>query len=702
VSYRIGVDIGGTFTDCVVIGGSGDRTVSKALTTHDDLLAGVVQALTINAEQQGVGLRGLLERTSSFVHGTTVATNAVLTRTGSKTALITTKGHEDTLPVGKVQSQIAGLSEREIVHLSRLDKPVPIVPRELIRGVTERIDRDGDVVVPLDEAEAAETIDELAAQGVEAVAICFLWSFVNERHEQAMREIVQQRAPGVTVACSHQIAPVLGEYERTVTTVLNVYVAAKVAGYLEQLESRLAEEGLRSPLLIMQSNGGLTSAAEATRVPLLTLDSGPTGGILGCRYLGSLYDEPDMICTDVGGTSFDVGLILGGSVQLDPEPVVAQHAFRLPKVSVHSIGAGGGSIAWIDEGGLLRVGPRSAGSRPGPACYGLGGAAATVTDADLVLGYLNPDFFLGSRMSLDRERALAALATVGAQLGLEPEEAAVGIFRIVNAQMADMIRRSTIEQGYDPRQCVLVAYGGAAPTHAAFYGGEIGVKRILIPAGSTAFSAEGMLTCDVVHAAEASRLVRSPFDAAGIAAIQRDCDRLEAAVLGQFEREGAGRDAVELERVARIRYYRQVHTVEVQLDLGQLSASSLAALRDRFERTYAEAYGEGATVPGGRTELVLLRVAGTRRVESPAFLEYELADEDPAAARKGQRRAFFEPTGFTEASVFDGQALRPGNTILGPAIIERMGDSVVLPPRTRVTVDRFAALVLETAMEDRP
>ncbi len=512
MSYRVAIDIGGTFTDCVVIDDGGARSVAKSLTTHEDPIRGVIAAATMNANQRGLELATLLEETASFVHGTTVATNAVLTRTGAKTALIITKGHEDTLPIGKVQSHIAGLSEREIVHLSRLDKPVPIVPRELIRGVTERVDRDGEVIVPLDLSEARAVVDDLSAAGVEAIAVCFLWSISNACHEQTMRRVIEQAAPEVLVACSHEIAPVLGEYERAVATVLNVYVGPQVTRYLERLERRLQREGLRVPLLVMQSNGGLSSAREASRVPLLTLDSGPTAGILGCQHLAPIYGERDVICTDVGGTSFDVGLILGGAPQFESEPVVAQHRFRLSKVSVRSIGAGGGSIGWVDEGGLLRVGPQSAGSRPGPACYGLGGQFPTVTDADLALGYLDPEFFVRGQMRLDRDQSMAVLKPLGAELDMQPEEVALGIFRITNAQMGDLIRRTTIERGHDPRQCVLVAYGGAAATHAAFYGTDIAAKTIVIPPGSTAFSALGMLTCDIVHVAEASKVARSPFD----------------------------------------------------------------------------------------------------------------------------------------------------------------------------------------------
>lgn len=371
-SFRVGVDIGGTFTDCVVVDAAGERAVAKALTTHESLDEGVMSALSVVADELGLTRGELLTQTEMFVHGTTVATNAILTRTGVRTGLITTRGHEDALIIGKVASKRAGLAERDIARSSRLNKPVPIVAPEMIRGVNERVDVDGDIVVNLDETQAAQAIDELVAAGAQAIAVSFLWSFVNDRHERRVGELLAERAPDVFVSLSCELAPLLGEYERTSTTALNAYIGPKVASYLEGLEDRLLEDGLGGPLLVMQANGGLTSVQDAAARPIVTLDSGPTGGILGAQYLGERYGERNVICTDVGGTSFEVGMILDGEAPLDSDPVISQFSLRVPKVAVRSIGAGGGSLGWIDSGGLLRVGPQSAGSRPGPACYGLG------------------------------------------------------------------------------------------------------------------------------------------------------------------------------------------------------------------------------------------------------------------------------------------------------------------------------------------
>jgi N-methylhydantoinase A len=694
VRYRIGVDIGGTFTDCVVVGETGGRSVSKSLTTHGSLGDGVLEAVRVNAEQLGLSLGDLLRATELVVHGTTVATNAMLTRTGSKTGLITTRGHEDALIIGKVYAKRAGLPERDLVHSSRLRKPDPIIPRELTRPVSERIDVDGDVIVALDEGEVVDAIDELVAAGVEAIAVSFLWSFVNDVHERRVKEILAERAPGLYAAFSHEIAPVLGEYERTATTAINAYIGPPVVGYLDDLETRLRAEGLTQPLLVMHSAGGLTSVNDAAQHPIVTLDSGPTGGILGCHYLSRLYGEDNIVCTDVGGTSFDVGLILGGELPTDPEPVVSQYVMKLPKVAVQSIGAGGGSIAWLDEGGLLRVGPQSAGSRPGPACYGQGGTDPTVTDADLVLGYLNADAFLGGRMRLDRDLALRALATVGSPLGMEPEEAAVGIFRIINAQMADLIRKSTIEQGHDPRECVLVAYGGAGPTHAVFYGHEIGSKGILVLADSTAFSAEGMLTCDVTHVAQSSNLVTSPFGSDDLRAVTAQFKALERRVLEQFEAEGAAPDEVTLARQLGVRYRLQVHTLDVDADPGEFTQKSADAVVERFGERYGQIYGSGAVLAGGGLELEVHTVTGTRAIEPIAFDTQEAAGSDASPAIKGERAVYFEPAGFAEVAIYDGHRLKAGNVVTGPAIIERMGDSVVVPPDYEATVDQYLTLQL--------
>jgi N-methylhydantoinase A len=693
--FRVGVDIGGTFTDCAVLDSDGLRTASKALTTPGALERGVLDALDENARGRGLTRPELLVATELFVHSTTQATNAVLVRTGARTGLITTRGHEDALIIGRVYAKMAGLAERDLVHSSRLAKPVPIVPRELIRGVTERVDRDGDVLARLDEQEVAQAIDDLVAAGVEAIAVCLLWSFVNDVHERRIKELLAERAPHVFTAFSHEVAPRMGEYERAATTAVNAYVGPKVVGYLHRLEELLREDGLERPMLVMQASGGLTSVLDATRQPIVTLDSGPTGGVLGSQALGRLYGEQDLICTDVGGTSFDVGLVQRGQAPLDAEPVVGQYSLRFPKILVRSIGSGGGSIAWLDPSGRLRVGPQSAGSAPGPVCYGRGGTQPTVTDADLVLGHVSADAFLGGRMQLDRDAALRAMATLGETLGMEPEEVAVGISRIINAQMADLIRTSTIERGVDPRTCIVVAYGGAGPTHAVGYAQDIGSRAILVPAMSTVFSAAGLLTCDITHTAELSRRIVSPYDERELAEVDERFGVLERRVLEQFEREGAHLADVRLARSLGLRFRQQVHTLEIPVPAGGLDHDGVEALIDRFTEEYARVYGPGALLGSRDTELELHRVVGTLPIEELPLHRHAAAGQDPGAARKGSRPAHFDGLGFVDTPVFDGERLAHGNLLKGPAIVERMGDSVVLPGGFRAAVDAHLTLRIE-------
>ncbi len=692
--YQIGVDIGGTFTDCVVVDERGHTTISKALTTYEGLYNGVFDAVEISAKELGLSVNELLSKTDQFVHGTTVATNAVTTRRGAKTGLITTRGHEDSIIIGKVSAKTAGLAERDMIKISGLNKPEPLVLPELIHGIHERVDVEGEVVAPLDEASVIAAINALLAEGVESIAVSLLWSFANDVHEQRIKQLLDEHAPGVFCTFSSELAPILGEYERTVTTVLNAYVGPQVSGYLNELDQRLREAGLQWPLLVMQASDGLTSVADASLRPIVTLDSGPTGGILGCHYLSKLYQEANVICTDVGGTTFEVGLISNGEVPLEAEPVVSQYSFRLPKVAVRSIGAGGGSIGWVDAGGVLRVGPQSARSNPGPACYGLGGTEPTVTDADLYLGYFDPDNFLGGKMKLHLDKAEEALSSLGKKLGMSAQEVAVGMVRITNAHMADLIRRNTIEQGTDPRECVLVAYGGAGPTHAAFYGRDIGAKSILVPADSTVFSAEGMLTCQLVHSAQASHPLGSPFSDEELGALSEQLNVLEQKVLAQFAEEGTPVEEIAVKRTVTVHYHEQVHTVEVEVPGGALTADNEVTIRENFEERYANTFGEGSLFKDGGIEIDMCRVTATRATEPMQFAKYEEEAGDASGAIRTSRKMYFEDSGFVGTPVYDGSQLKAGNAIDGPALIERMGDSVVVPPEFKIAVDKYMTLTM--------
>jgi len=688
--YCIAVDIGGTFTDCVVVNEQGETTTSKSLTTSHDPSQGVIEAVRVVAAQLGCSLEALLGNTNHFVHGCTIATNAMIERTGVKTGLITTKGFEDTIPIGRVLLKNAGLSEREIIHISERDKPdPPLIERDYIYGVSERLDYRGEVVVPLNVGEIEAAIDALVLKGVEAIAICFLWGFLNSAHERRARDLIRKRYPQLFITAASELVPVLGEYERSVTTVLNAYLGPKISGYLDNLQNRLAENGYRFPLLIIQTTGGLTTAQDARNRVVMTLDSGPVGGTLGAKFFGELYNEDNVICTDVGGTSFDVSLIHHKELQIETAPVIGQYTFRVPKVLMRSIGAGGGSVAWLDEVGALRVGPRSAHAVPGPACYGHGGDEPTVTDADLLLGYLNPDNFLGGRMRLDKKRAEEVLRRFAEKLRIDLIEVAHAIFKIQNAQMADLIRMCTIERGYDPRDFVLVAYGGAGPTHAIYYGMDVGVKMVRIFADSTVFSAYGMLTSEIIHTFEASSPMRSPFTPANFAHMNSILAELQDRVYRQFADEGIATGDVQIRRTLAVRFRLQRTELDIEVPDRQLNQQDGELLRQLFDEKYSLVYGPGTGYRKLGIEIMTFKVDGLHRAFSIKVRRGSLNKGDPSEARGSQRAAFFEGKGFVATVVYDGHRLQPGYVLPGPCIIERMGDTVLIPPDFTANVDEF-------------
>ncbi|MBI2918553.1 MAG: hydantoinase/oxoprolinase family protein [Chloroflexi bacterium] len=697
-TYRIGVDIGGTFTDCVVVDGAGRlAAMAKSATTPGDQSLGVIEALSLAAQCLGMALPDLLAHIGGLVHGCTVATNALLERKGARAALVTTRGFEDTIFIGRVMQKRAGLSPQEIAHQSRLHKAEPpVVPLALIRGISERIDAEGDVLCPLNEDEVrralAELIDE---QGAEAVAICFLWSFLRPEHERRIQEMLSVQYPDVYVSASHEVAPVLGEYERTVSTVLTAYLGPRVSSYLHGLEWRLQDEGLSRELLMMTCRGGLTSVADASQHPLLTLDSGPVGGAIGGKLFSRTYGLDKVICADMGGTSFDVSLVMDGDTPLETLPIVDQYSFYCPKVAVHSIGAGGGSIVSVDVTGMPKVGPESAGACPGPACYDAGGTEPTVTDVDLVLGYINPDYFLGGRQTLSRARAEESLTRVAAGLGMDCRELAVGAFTIVNARMADMVNKLTIESGHDPREFALLAYGGASGTHLPFLAQELGVKAVYLPEASSVFSALGMVRGDIIHTVEHSFLAILPLADKDAAAIVTLFGELEGRVLAQFQSEGWPREQVKLTRYLNMKYRLQVH--ELAIPVGDLGNPDMSGLAQDFEGRYEQVYGTGTGYRQVGIEVVKLRVDGMASPPSPPLAEAAHRPQpDPSPALKGTREAYFPSLGrFVPVKTYDGGRLRYGNVLEGPCIVERMGDTIVLPPGVRGYVDEYGTVRLE-------
>jgi N-methylhydantoinase A len=671
--YYVGVDIGGTFTDCVLVDEHGNHRTAKVLSTRDDPVAGVVAGLSRLAESAGVDLASLLRQTERLGHGTTIGTNAVLERRGARVGLVATAGHGDALAMMRGAGRVAGRSIEGVfsVHGSRLPAPL-IVPGAVVE-VQERVDASGAVVVELDAGAAVERINRMIAEyRLDSIAIALLWSFANPAHEEALAAAT----PEVFVSRSSEVSPRLGEYERTVATVLNSYVGPASSRYLRELETRLA-----TPLLVMQSNGGVLPASGAT--PLGTIDSGPAGGLIGVATLAGAYGHDHVAATDMGGTSFDVGLVVGGKPVVAEENVIDQYTYRLPRLDVRSVAAGGGSIAGIDEAtGGLRVGPASAGSDPGPACYGRGGAEPTVTDADVVLGLVRAHTFLDGRMPLDRDAAVAAVGRLAQRLCLTVEETAAGILRINDLHAATVIRQQTLERGLDPRDFVLYAYGGAGPVHAFGYAAESGVREVVIPLGNGAstLSAYGIASGDVVLYHELERSLRAPFDGAALATAVAE---VHDAALAELAATGVtGEPRVEID--ALMRYREQLmHRLEIPVSAPADGAGLLAA----FDREYQRRYGEGGTALFEAVEVFALRA----RVSVAAGIP--IARPEPAAPAEPERSDVYWPGhGWARTDVYRGA---PGGTVTGPALVELPHTTVAVPHGASLSAGPLGELRLE-------
>ena len=696
--YLCGIDIGGTFTDCVVIDAGGRVTTAKVPSTPDDFSRGMMAALAAAAGKLGLAADELGRSLALLSHGTTTGTNAVIQQKGARVGLITTRGHNDVIHIMRGSRGLTGRDVRLVVHIPESRKPDPLVPKRLIRGVSERIDCFGRVVVPFNEAEARAAVESLLAEGVEAIAVCFLWSFLNPDHEARMRALVEELAPGLFVTCSHELVPKWGEYERTAAVALNAYIGPITSSYLAKVERDVAATGYRAPLQITQCAGGTISVGAARQAPLLTLDSGPVSGVMGSQFLGEALGTPNVITTDMGGTSFDVGIIHDGRPATSYRSIVKQYEYFLPKVDIQAIGSGGGSKAWIDRvTGTLKVGPDSAGAVPGPVCYGRGGTVPTVTDADLLLGYLDPDSFAGGAMTLDREAAAAAVAGLGERLGMSLEDCASGIAKIVEFQMADLIRKVTIQKGFDPRDFVIFAFGGAGPAHAGVFARELGVSRVVVPQRETAsvWCAFGAAAADILHVYERVEIMAAPFDPERINAL---LERLAAEGRRQLAEEGAAAERTAFAFSADMRHKGQINEVEVALAGGRLAAEDLPALQARFVERYELLYGRGAALPGAQLEIVTLRCrASARTAKPPLVAAARLTEAIPGEARRRPRPVWWEGSGYRETPVYDGAALLPGNRLAGPAVVETVATNVVVHPGQSLAVDRYGNFEIAVA-----
>ena len=697
VTYVVATDVGGTCTDTIIAASDGTITIGKVLSTPPEFARGVLDSVADAASNAGIPLAELLGNTTLFVHGSTVVDNTLLTADGARTGLLTTAGFEDTLRVTRgAYGRWAGLPEQEIKHPVATDRAPPLVPFERTAGIRERVDYKGAVVQPLDEEGAVAAIRRLVEeQGAEALAVSLLWSFQNPAHEHRLRELIDQHAPGCYVSLSSDIAPLPGEYERSSTTVINAYAGRVTRDYVDDLKARLDAGGYTGPMLIMQGYGGLLSAEEAAVRAVGMIECGPVAGLIGSRYLGETLEQPDIIAVDMGGTTSKVGMIQGGSIDYAREPMVGRYHYLAPKIEVVSIGAGGGSLITLETGSNVPVvGPRSAGSTPGPVCYGRGGEVPTLTDVMLLVGYMHPDHFLDGSMALDLDRCRQAFQDqIAGPLGLSLEQAAVGICRIAVSQMVDLIHEITVERGLDPRDFVLHAFGGTCAMLAGMFARELQVRRIVVPYTASVNCAFGLAAADVVHEYQVVEVMQMPVPAADLeAAFTPMAEQARAALEG----EGFSGERISVECAVGMRYALQVHELIVPVPRAADGGIDVAALMDAFERQYELRYGKGSAYRDAGMEITQLRVTGSGLMPRPELPSLPLADADPAAAHIGRRPMFvYGQDDFADADIYDFDKLVPGNRVAGPAVIHTPVTTIVVQDGQVAQLDSYRNTIID-------
>jgi N-methylhydantoinase A len=694
MAHVIGIDIGGTFTDAFVADGTGRVAATKTPSTPPDFSQGFLAVLDELAATLGTETRALLADTTYIVHGTTSTLNALITGDVATVGFLTTRGHADSIAIMNLEGRYAGLGSDAVQDMVRTNKPAPLVPPQLIREIDERIDHKGAVVVPLDEDGTRRAIRELIAAGAQAIAVSLLWSFRNPEHERRVGELIAEEAPDLYVALSSDVSPRIREYARSATTIMNTQVGPRLRDYLRPLEAALAERGFAGSLLVMQGSGGCVDSSIAPTRAITTIGSVLTGGVVGCTRLAAELGHHNVISTDMGGTTFLAGLVVDGEPVSTTSTVLNQYQLNVPMVDVHTIGAGGGAIAWLDAGRNLRVGPRSAGARPGPACYGEGGTEPTVTDVDLLLGIINADNFLGGRKKLSRDLAADAVRTHLAEpLGMSVGEAAAAVYAIQNAQTADLVRKVVVTSGQDPRDFVLYAFGGAAPMHCASYAADLEIGEVVVPLGSTAavFSAYGLAASDIVLTAELSSPTNFPpppeqFNAAFA--------QLRAELDARLSDQGLSFASVGYRNEADIRYTMQLAEVETPVPSGDLDEAGLAGVGTAFGELYERLYGKGSGFAEAGLQLITYRTQAVGELSiRPRLGEIGAAEGDPRPATT--RRVFLDARrGWQDADIHDYRDLAAGHELKGPTVVEAPTTTVALPEGCVGRVDRLGNLVI--------
>ncbi len=686
MSFKVGVDVGGTFTDLFVWSADGRVETYKTLSTPADPSIGVLDGLDRVAQTHGLRIEDLAARITAIVHGTTVTTNATLTRGGAKTGLLTTDGVRDALEMRR------GIREKQ--YDNRFENVAPLVPRYLRRPVRGRLDARGKETTALESADVAAALDLFRKEDVEAVAICFMNAFANAKHEQDAAALVRAALPDVFLSVSSDVLPTVRFYDRVSTTVLNAYVGPILRDYLGSLTRKLASIGFGGVLLIMQSNGGVALPEITIARPAATLLSGPAAGPAAAVAYTRAHDREDAILVDMGGTSFDASLVRAGVAAMSKTGEIERLRIALPLLQITTIGAGGGSIGWIDEGGLLRMGPQSAGAAPGPACYGRGGTLPTCTDANVVLGYLDPHYFAGGAMVLDTARAAAAIDEhVAGPLGVDREEAAAGMFRVITTNMAHGVREITVKRGLDPREFPMVVAGGAAGLHACAIAEELGMATVLVPATASVLCAAGMLLSALQHDFVRSYVTRlADLDTDRLAGLIDEMTREGAA---QLKLEGVAPQGMQHDVLLDLRYVKQFHEVTVPVPRAAVEQGDTATMADAFHAEHNRLYGYDLGAEGTPLELINVRVRSRGAAERPALPTFPDAGPEGEGARKGTRRMFRPECGtFEDVAIHDGHALRSGNLVEGPALIEQRDTALYVGGTFTARVDAHHSYLL--------
>jgi N-methylhydantoinase A len=685
VKYVIGVDVGGTFTDLISIDEEGNTFVVKTPSTPANPGLGVVNALDKAAAALNKKLPEFLPDVFRICHGTTVSTNAVLTLTGAKVGLLTTKGFRD---IVEIRTGI-----REDSYDYAVPMPEPLAPRHLRKGIEERVKWNGQEHAPLNEQEVREAVKYFREQCVESIGICFLWSFKNPAHERRAAEICREEFPEAYLSLSSTILPEIREYRRFSTTTINAYVGPALSKYIRYLLGELKKAGYTEELLITQSSAGVMSPEIAVEQAMRTVLSGPACGPAAGVYVGQLYGIKNLITTDMGGTSFDVALIKDAKPWMTDEAEVAgRYRIRLPMVDVHTIGAGGGSIAWLGLGNALHVGPQSAGADPGPACYMKGGTEPTSTDADLVLGYLNPEYYLGGEYKIDFELARKAIEEkIADPLGLDVTEAARSIVRILNSGMVDAISAVSVRRGEDPRRYAVVAAGGAGPVHAAALAKDLGIRQIIVPRLSSVFCAMGAVISDLRH--DYVRTIATRSSEVDFDKFNKIYQEMEQEAHKTLEREAIAEKDRYFRPAMDMRYVGQFHEVEVDVPHGLFGPEQLAEVIEHFHDRHESLYAFRDIV---ETEIINVRLAAFGRVVEPSLKGFTYEGKDAGSHLKGKRDVFFEEAGgFISTPIYDGDVMKYGNIVEGPAIIEQVTTTMVVPPGYTIEVGQYGDFIMQ-------